>query len=59
MEKEKVNYCLPIDFPMYDMCHCCANCATPCARKKAPVERICTVSDFSSTCSSYTAKEEK
>lgn len=50
---KKENYCLPEDFPMYDMCHCCADCLTPCARKKPSEERFFTVSDFSSVCSKY------
>ena len=58
MEKEKSDFCLTPDFPMYDMCHCAANCDTPCARRKT-VAGICTVSDFSSVCSSYKAKEDE
>ena len=58
MDKEKVSYKLPPDYPMYDMCYCIGgDCLTPCGRKKTP-EGICTVSDFRPCCSCYTRGEE-
>lgn len=58
LEKSKADnsYYLPPFFPMWDMCHCCADCAKDCARKKPSEERICTVSDFSNVCVEYEKK---
>lgn len=56
-EKEKLDYSLPEGFPMYDMCHCCADCSAPCARKDAPKERFYSAADFSGVCSKYVKRE--
>ena len=58
MPKEKIDYSLPVDYPMFDMCYCMANgCKTPCARKRAP-HGYCTVSDFASSCSKYQTESD-
>jgi hypothetical protein len=60
MEGEKKNsYRLPIDFCMGDMCHCMCDCKTECARKKPPVERYYTASDFSKSCADYVPADAK
>lgn len=56
---ELIDYHLPIDYPMYDMCYCIGeDCLTPCARKEKHAG-ICTVSDFRGHCASYVSGEGK
>ena len=40
--------------PLFDMCHCQANCKKDCARKLVSEKEICgTFSDLSNICKAY------
>lgn len=53
MNKEKISYKLPPDYPMYDMCYCRGKgCASDCARKNK-ASGICTVSCFEEVCRDF------
>lgn len=58
-KKKKVNYWLPLEVSMWDMCHCCSKCSTPCGRQKPPVEQIATCSDFGAHCSQFKPLKEE
>ena len=50
---EKVDYSLPPEYNMFDMCYCMAkDCKTPCARKQTPHGYV-TISDFTKHCAKY------
>ena len=57
MSQKKYSYYIPEHYIMYDMCYCMSEkCIQNCARKKG-ASGICTVSDFTKSCSDY--KEKK
>ena len=57
MSQKKYSYYIPEHYTMYDMCYCMSEkCIQNCARKKG-ASGICTVSDFTKSCSDY--KEKK
>ena len=56
---KKIDYKLPLNIDMNDMCHCCSEtCITECGRKQKSNEKLCTISDLSPVCKSYKRNKE-